>query len=316
MADEPEVQVREEATVNPPGEEVSPEPAEVKVEGPAPSEDEQEIADLQSAIEKAATPEEKAAEQKKLNAAFAKLRRGKKEAEEKALQAIQDAAYQRGIAEARQQKPEPVEQKPPEPAYQIPEFTKAPPVAPREYDYEDTGEYEKARAKYEMDRDEYLVEKAEHRAYHKAKADIAQAQADREHELAVETFGKWKTQGLEKFSDFLEVAKPDTVQLTVAMREAIRNSDMSHEIAYYLGQNPQEYSRVMGMQNPYAQAAAIGKIEDRLKNKPKPNTKTNAPEPIKPVPVSGPTEIPDEKLGDKEWLERERKRCLERGRLY
>ena len=266
-----ESQVVEQEQLAPADEVVSSEPTETPEESPVLSQEEdQEIADLQAAIDEAETPEAKAAQQKKLNVAFARLRRDGKEWKDKALEAIQDAAYRKGIIEAS--KP-PVEEKKPEPAYAIPEFTTP---APRELDFEDEQEYRQAR-------DEWLVAKAEHGAYHKAKAEIVEDQHRREQEQATTAYVQWKTKGLEKFPDFLRVAKPDEIQLTMAMREAIRNSEMSHEIAYYLGQNPKEYDRIIGISNPWLQAAAIGKIEDRVKDKPKPKTKSDAPAPIVPL---------------------------------
>jgi len=301
-----ETQVTDQEQIIPAGEAVSPEPAETTIEGPAPSDEhDQEIADLQAAIDTADSPEEKAAQQKKLNTAFARLRREAKDSKAEALQAIKDAHYQKGLAEARKPEVKPAEAKH-EPAYVMPEFTKP---APREADFEDYADYQVAR-------EEYIGERAEHRAYHRAKADIAQDQADRERKRATEEVARWKGKGAEKFPDFLEVAQPDTIMLTEAMRMTIWKSEMSHEIAYFLGGNPKEYKRIYEIDDPYLQAAAIGKIEDRLKNKPAAKTVTAAPNPIKPVTASGPTEVSDDKLNDEAWIAKERERLKKLGRLY
>ncbi len=78
----------------------------------------------------------------------------------------------------------------------------------------------------------------------------------------VETVQKKFDRGREKYDDFDEVA--ESVQATPAVMAAVYDSDISDELAYYLGQHPEEADRLSAMTSYVAVAREIGKLEARL----------------------------------------------------
>lgn len=274
--------VNPEEIVSPPGEVVSPEQVaeqETPAEGPAPSEEmDQEIAALQAAIDAAKTPEDKQAQQGKLNAAFARIRRERKEAKQAELEALKEAAYQRGRAEAVV-KPV-VETKPPvEEPIVIPDFIKP---APRREDFD---EYE-GETDYREAREAWLVEKAEHNAIHRAKAEIAAEQKRQEQAKRQVETSQWAQKGVEKFPDFMETIASHANTIPPVMAQAVTEAENSHEIAYFLGKNPKEYSRIAAL-SPVKQAIEIGKIDTKIAQTPI-KTTSKAPAPIAPVKGGAP----------------------------
>ena len=259
------------------------------IEAPATSDDDtQEISDLQAAIEAAETPEDKAAQKAKLNTAFARLRREGREAKKAELEALKDAAYQRGLAEARKQV-EAAPVKAPDPIYVAPDFLKP---APREGDFDEYQDFLTAK-------EDWLVEKAEHRAYHKAKFEIDADQNRRTQEASQNETVQWVQKGKEKFADFDAVIAHHADIIPPVMAAAVKASDNSHEIAYHLGKNQSEFNRIAGLQ-PVQQAIEIGKLSARLSVKPAPaKTITSAPSPIRAV-SPGVTEDFDPNTGSME----------------
>ena len=252
------------------------------VEAPATSDDDtQEIADIQAAIEAAESPEDKAAHKAKLNSAFARIRREGREAKRSELEALKDAAYQRGLAEARKQGEKPSEKAPEAPPYVAPDFLKP---APRESDYEEYSDFLEAK-------DEYLVEKAEFRAYNKAKAEIEAEQQRRVQEVNQTEATRWVQEGAKKYPDFQKVIAPHADTIPAVMAAAVKASDNGHEIAYHLGNNQAEFNRIAGLQ-PVQQAIEIGKLSMRLSTRPAPaKTITSAPPPIKEITSGGTADL-------------------------
>jgi len=67
------------------------------------------------------------------------------------------------------------------------------------------------------------------------------------------------------YTDFDEVVTAKDVQITKDMVKALAETDDPGELAYYLGKNKDEASRIAGMK-PLAQAREIGKLEAKLAN--------------------------------------------------
>lgn len=92
--------------------------------------------------------------------------------------------------------------------------------------------------------------------------------------------------GAEKYEDFEEVVRDDSVKITPAMRDAIfelDDLDTQTELAYYLGKNPKEALRISRL-SPIRQVAAIGELKATLSAKPAPVKRPSAaPAPITPV---------------------------------
>jgi hypothetical protein len=96
-------------------------------------------------------------------------------------------------------------------------------------------------------------------------------------------FEGWLKDGGTKYEDFQAVAMKPYEQggpaITLEMDQAIRSDDLGHEIAYYLGQHPDESKRIAGLP-PINQIREIGKLSAKLENqesKPKPKTTSAAP---------------------------------------
>ena len=79
------------------------------------------------------------------------------------------------------------------------------------------------------------------------------------------------------------------------------DADNSGDIAYFLGKNTDEASRISKL-STIAQAKEIGKLEVKLTKKPLPASKTTeAPKPIEPVGGSDATEKKPEDMSFKEY---------------
>lgn len=78
--------------------------------------------------------------------------------------------------------------------------------------------------------------------------------------------------GNEKFADFdaviNEAVEDGVIAIDSPMYHGLIDSDMGHEIAYWLAKNPKEAQRIAGL-SAYRQVAEIGKLEDRLAAKQK-----------------------------------------------
>jgi hypothetical protein len=86
----------------------------------------------------------------------------------------------------------------------------------------------------------------------------------------------------ERYEDYEEVTKSEELSITPVMAEAIKDSDMGPEVAYYLGKNPQDALRISQL-SPAAQVRELGKIEARLELKPAVKQASKAPPPVDPV---------------------------------
>lgn len=201
--------------------------------------------------------------------------------------AIRDAAYWKGVAEARRAQEAPKEEAKPEPpVYEAPPFAKPRPTL-------EAFEYDEAKLRQaEL---EWIGEKATHDAYHKAKAELEDANRRRDAEARLASYSDWVQQGTGKYADFQEVVQNSinmapNGQIPEVMREAVREADNSHEVAYYLGKNPQEFQRIASLP-PFKQAKEVFNISFKLATKTvQPKTITNAAPPIAPVkPQVAPT---------------------------
>lgn len=119
----------------------------------------------------------------------------------------------------------------------------------------------------------------------KRKADEAEAERQRGIQEAEVTkltaaWNERREAALEKYPDYQAVAENDDVQISQAMAAAIFQSDNGPDIAYHLGQNPDEAARIAGIQNPVIQAVEIGKLAARLSVPARPS---RAPRPIQPL---------------------------------
>ena len=114
---------------------------------------------------------------------------------------------------------------------------------------------------------------------------------------------KMNQEGRGKYKDYEQVvfSLPSEV-MTRQLAEAILDTDLSADIAYHLGKNPEEAGKIAQL-SPTKQAIALGKIESRISNQKK--EVSNAPPPINPLKgKDSDTLDPDEILerNPDEWI--------------
>jgi len=154
--------------------------------------------------------------------------------------------------------------------------TKAPPAKtdaePKLEDFEDWSDFIKATAKYEASNALKETEKKTREQQLRAEAETKQKtfhEKSREYAKSVPDFGE----AIEELDD--------SGLMTPLVNQAIVESDMGPQLAYYLAQNPEEALKVSkmayGEMNRY-----LGKLELKLEAKTPPKT-TNAPPPITPA---------------------------------
>jgi len=134
---------------------------------------------------------------------------------------------------------------------------------------------------------DYLEALADYKAEEKFNA-LTQRQKDAErqsqYQSEVERQNERKADmiqnGERKYDDFEEVVGSAKVSLSEPAFLSILEADNSADIVYHLAKNPAEAERIAAL-SPYAQAKEIGKLEDKLTNKPV--KLSNAPTPTSPV---------------------------------
>lgn len=138
-----------------------------------------------------------------------------------------------------------------------------------------------------QDYETYLEALADYKADQKF-AELTQKQKDAErqskYQSEVERQNERKADmiqtGERKYDDFEEVVGSAKAEISEPAFLAILEAENSADIVYHLAKNPAEAERIAAL-SPYAQAKEIGKLEDKLTNKP---TKlSNAPPPTTPV---------------------------------
>lgn len=127
-----------------------------------------------------------------------------------------------------------------------------------------------------------------------------------------ETWTNWETRketARDKYADFDEVINQD-IPITTAMQQAIMESDMGPDVAYYLGTHPEEAERISKLSHA-RQLLEMGKLEIKASEPKKPSS---APAPIDPVKPNGNLydPSPNEKDSDEVWMAKRRKQVYGR----
>jgi hypothetical protein len=108
--------------------------------------------------------------------------------------------------------------------------------------------------------------------------------------------------GRAKYEDFDDVALSNSVPITPAMAEAIAESDIGADLAYFLGNNPSEAAKIASM-SPVSALRALGRIEAKLDfDGVEGKQRSNAPAPIKPVSRGAKAVVDPSKLSIDEWM--------------
>jgi hypothetical protein len=98
-------------------------------------------------------------------------------------------------------------------------------------------------------------------------------------------FEGWLGEAEQKYPDFRQTAMKPFEQggpaITLEMDSAIRTDPLGHDIAYYLGKNPEESKKIAALP-PIVQIREIGRLSAKLETKEvKPRTETRAPAPTR-----------------------------------
>lgn len=153
----------------------------------------------------------------------------------------------------------------------------------------------------------------------KAAEIVAQRDAAKQQAQIMEAYAESEEKVRDKYDDFDQVARNPNVPITEVMAEAIYASEVGPEVAYYLGSNVKEASRISRL-SPFLQAKEIGKIEAKLAADPPVKKTSNAPAPITPVTArsSGASSYDTtdprstKTMTDSQWIEAERVRQMKK----
>jgi len=158
---------------------------------------------------------------------------------------------------------------------------------------------------------------AEALAERKAYELMQQRQAQEQQQQILESYHEREEEARAKYDDFEQVAYNQNVPITNVMAETIQASEVGPDVAYYLGSNPKEASRISKL-SPYLQAKEIGKIEVKLTDNPPTKKTSSAPAPIAPVnarsssgkavDTTDPRSVKE--MSTSEWIEAERMRQI------
>lgn len=174
--------------------------------------------------------------------------------------------------------------------------------APRIEDFDDIETYGKALGKFEA---ESLING--HRQTQQ------QEVSRREQASLVSGWEEKASRAYDKYDDFDEIV--GDLKPVNALTVAIMQADNAEDVAYFLGKNPKEATRIAGL-NPIAQIREIGRLELKLANEPLADkTPSKAPAPI--MPLSGKSgaisETPSDNDDTATWIAKERARMKKAG---
>ncbi len=137
------------------------------------------------------------------------------------------------------------------------------PVRPNKADFTDPDAYDLAVDQYHDSRAEWKV-KAEVDARMEAQAKAVETRQIEEGQKAAHDAHTVRAEkAREKYADYTEVAESPSVQVSIPVAHAIIHSEDGPDIAYYLGKNPAEASRIFAL-NPALQLVEIGRIAVKL----------------------------------------------------
>lgn len=137
---------------------------------------------------------------------------------------------------------------------------------------------------------------------HSEQMSVAQAHKEREAKFVASV------------EDYQEKVNNPNLRISDAMAQAILHSELGPQVAYYLGNNPDEAERIAALP-PIAAVKEIGKLETKVATPVKP--KSSAPPPIEPIKRGSASNAIDttdpkslERLGTSVWIAAERERQM------
>lgn len=217
-----------------------------------------------------------------------------KEQRKKRQQAEQEAAYWRGVAEGRNQQPAAQPTAPqPQPVAQPPKLD----------DFESYAEWEVAKDKYILDQ---AATEAEKRLQQKIQAQQQQQKIQEQ----VGSYQKRIFEAAEEDPTILDIAQDPTLPArNPGVVSVVMQSDVAPDLVRWLHNNRKDASRINNL-DPILAAKEMGVIEERIKNKPKPEPPkkvSQAPEPIPTITPSGSVTVDEDNLPMDQWMARRNK---------
>lgn len=130
-------------------------------------------------------------------------------------------------------------------------------------------------------------------------------------EQALSKFNQQAKKLREIYEDFDEVVEQPV--FSPVMRDTILRSEDGAMVSYFLGrpENAETADRIRRL-SPREQIYELGKLETKIKLAQTTKKTTAAPDPIKPVGITGGSVIDESKLSDDEWFKREQEREKEK----
>lgn len=116
----------------------------------------------------------------------------------------------------------------------------------------------------------------------RAVALMEQREQQRQQSEVVEKYHEKEEEARGKYDDFEQVAYNPALPITAVMAQTIQSSDVGPDVAYYLGSNPKEATRISKLP-AFLQAKEIGRIEAKVADAPPVKRASNAPAPFVPV---------------------------------
>jgi len=172
--------------------------------------------------------------------------------------------------------------------------------APRKEDFDDYDKFMEAKISHEVKK-----------ARTQWETDVEKKSSETAHQQRMTGLQKKIQEGIRKYADFEEVAMAPEVPITPVIVDILAESEIPHEVAYYLGRNRAEAIMISHM-TPIQAARAIAKIEVEIAKagnappqNPNPPKITGAPPPINPVGSANPVTKDPEKMSPREfddWL--------------
>jgi hypothetical protein len=155
-------------------------------------------------------------------------------------------------------------------------------------DYEDATEWIKDHTKWVAEN----VAASEREKYQKEAA-------EREAKTLNQEYRKQQKQVAKKYPDYQDALETieDYGDLPDYLNEAVVTSEVSGELTYYLGKNPDEIDKLLDLR-PTAAVRYIGKLEDKISSDPPKKQVSNAPTPPPKMNTGGKSDTSEYKQGD------------------
>jgi hypothetical protein len=201
--------------------------------------------------------------------------------------AEREAAYWKGVAEGRGKPDSPS-------SVETPPST-ATPTAPKLDQFETYEQYEVAK-------DEYLLQTAEHRAMQRMQA----AQAAQTVQTVEQTFQKRIDAAVAEDPTLVDVLRDPTLPISVHMIPVLKESENAPKLLRWLDQNREEARRIATLP-PLQAARAMGMVEAKISFAPvvePPKRVSSAPEPVKAVATTSSAVVDEDTLPMEEYHKR------------